>query len=459
MQLLRPLLALAIPIFIGGAVQTSYHLINAFWVGRLGAEAVAIVTLSFPVNILMISVGSGLSLAGTILISQYFGARESAKVGHTASQTLTGLTIFSLALSAIGYFLAPAIAHLLGVAETVMADTVTYMRISFAGTLFVFLNLGYQSILRGIGDSKAPLKIILLSVVVNAALDPLLIFGWGPIEAQGVIGAAYATLITQIISAGAGIHLMLQPRFGLTVTLDRLKPDWSVITKLLRLGLPASVEQTTQALSMSIMTLLVGQFGLVALAAYGMVSRLLIFLIIPVLSVSMAVSIMAGQSIGSGNAKHAVRIGTSASMFNFALMLLVAMLFFVFARPIMHIFIPYDETLLTAASIALKMFALSFPFSGLQMALTGAFRGASDTFNTMLMTLMGVWAVQLPLAFVLSHYTGMGELGLWLSAPLAGFINATVALVYFKSKYWLRKTAVTDSQPSAVQTSAAAGSE
>lgn len=438
-QLLKPLLALAIPIMTGGAVQTSYHLVNAFWVGRLDAQAVATIAFCFPVSLLMISLGSGLTLAGTILIAQHFGAKNHQQVSATAAQTLTAAAILSVVMTVAGYFAIPFITHVLGVSEALLDDTKAYLVITFAGSLFLFLNLTYQAILRGIGNSRAPLPIIFASVIINAALDPLLIFGWGPIEPLGVIGAAYATLITLIISSIAGIRLMLGPRFGLTLSWKQLSPRWPVIITLFRVGLPASVEQGSQALFVSVMTVLAAKFGTVVLAAYGIVSRLLIFMVIPALSLSMAASILAGQSTGAGNPNQVVQVGRSTAVFNLLLMLSIAAVFFTFASPIMHFFVSNDEELIATGTIVLRIFALSFPCNGILLALSGTFRGAGDTFNTMLLTLMGIWAVQLPLAVVLSQHTSLAEIGLWCSAPLATLINATLAILYFKSRYWLRK--------------------
>jgi len=214
-QTLNQLLALAIPIAIGGAVQTSYHLINAFWVGRLGADAVAVVSVCFPINLLLISLGSGLSLAGTILVAQFYGAKNTQQVNHTVAQCLVAVVILALLLTAIGYVTAPLILRIIHTKDTLFASALEYLRISLAGTVFLFLGAFYQSILRGIGRAKAPLRVIIASVGINALLDPLLIFGWGPISPLGVKGAAYATVVTQLVTAIAGMSLLLRPRLGL----------------------------------------------------------------------------------------------------------------------------------------------------------------------------------------------------------------------------------------------------
>ena len=438
MVLLKQLLRLAIPIFIGGAVQTGYHLINTFWVGRLGANALAVVSLCFPINLLLISLGSGISLAGSILIAQHFGARNQQQVNHVAAQTLTAVTVLSLLFSVCGYFAAPYILRVMGVDESLLTDALVYMRISFASMFFLFLSSMYQAILRGIGEAKAPLRIIMASVIVNSLLDPLLIFGWGPIPALGVKGAAYATGFTQAITAYAGIRLLLSPRFGLQLTLADLQPDWPIITKLFRVGVPASIEQSMQALYISIMTVLAAQFGTMALAAYGIVFRIITFTVMPAFSISMAASILAGQNIGAGDKKYAQHIALVTAVFSFCLMLMIGAFFFLSATLVIRFFVPVDARLIEYAALVLRIYSAIFALSGVQLAMAGVFRGAGDTFTTMLLTLVGTWAIQLPLAVVMSRYTSLGEMGLWWSSPVTAVLNTTIAIVYFKSGRWLR---------------------
>lgn len=438
-ELLRRILVLAGPMAIGGVVQTIYHIINALWVGRLGADAVAVVSICLPINLLLISIGGGLALAGSILIAQNIGAERRAEVSKIAAQTIVCLCGFSIVLTIAGYIVSPQILTLMGVEDAIFADALSYLRISFASTLVLMLSAVYMAILRGLGESKAPLPIILSSVIINAVLDPWLIFGWGPMPAIGVTGAAYATLITQLITAVAGIKLMLMPRFGLTIGLADLRPVWSMIAQLFRLGVPASVEHSMQAITVSIMTVLVASFGTVAVAAYGIVFRLYSFLIIPAFSVSMAVSILVGQSLGAGSEELAIRLSRIASLFNFAMMSVVGLAFFIPARAMINLFVPGDVQLIESGSFVLRVFLLSMPLTSVLLTLRGAFRGAGDTFMTMTLTLTGIWLIQIPLAYLMSRPGFYGELGLWYSTLIAAIVNTVITVVYFKGHWWLRK--------------------
>src|SRR5579884_937504 len=208
--ILRSLLALAIPIVLANILQAAYQLIDAFWVGRLGGAAVAAVSVSTPVMFLTIALGAGLAVAGSTLIAQYFGARNQDMVDHVAAQTLLMIVLVSIVLGGAGFIVAPGLLHLMGVAPDVYDGALGFMRVSFVGLLFNFFFFMFQSVMRGVGEAKLPVFIVLGTVILNAALDPLFIFGWGPIPHTGVMGAAIATVGTQSIAALIGLAVLLR---------------------------------------------------------------------------------------------------------------------------------------------------------------------------------------------------------------------------------------------------------
>lgn len=430
------MLSLAIPISVAAMVQTSYHLINAFWVGRINPDAVAVISLCFPVILIMISIGSGLSLGGSILIAQARGANDRQRLDHLAGQTLTALALLALVLSAAAFLATPYLVRLLGAADHLVPTAIGYLRISVMGTVFMFLSLAYQSVLRSLGHAKAPLLIIVPSVALNALLDPLLIFGWGPLPELGVLGAAYGTVLTQFVTACAGIWLMLRPRFGLHVGWRQLRPDRAITHAIVRLGVPASIEQAMGAVSVAVITTLAATFGTLALASYGIVFRMTTFTIIPIFGISMATSILIGQSLGAGHRDQCDRIARQAVQLAFVLMGGVGVLLFLLARPIAGLFVPADPELIDYCAKVLRIFALSFPLTGVQMALTGAFRGAGDTIAAMVLTLAGTWLVLIPLSAGLSKFTPLGDMGLWWAAPAAAVINVLMVVGYHRTGRW-----------------------
>jgi Na+-driven multidrug efflux pump len=193
-----------------------------------------------------------------------------------------------------------------------------------------------------------------------------------------------------------------------------------------------------QALSMTATTMLVSTFGTLAIASYGIGFRVLTFVIIPAFGISMAVSTLVGQSIGAGDQKSAEKIAIASSWVSLWLLGAVGILFFIFASPIVRFFVPEDAALIEEAARVLRYMSIGFGTIGVQLALSGAYRGAGDTFITMLLSAIGVWIVQLPIAVFLSKYTALHVNGLWLSYPLSSVINLAVALWYFRSGRWKR---------------------
>jgi putative MATE family efflux protein len=426
--ILRSLLTLAIPIVTANALQSAYQLIDAFWVGRLGGAAVAAVSVSFPPMFLMFAIGGGLSMAGSTLIAQYVGARNERMVSHVAGQTLLMVALASLVLGAGGFLVAPALLRLMGVAPDVYAGALGFMRVSFAGLIFSFTYFVFQSIMRGIGRPNLPVYIALGTVFLNFVLDPLLIFGWGPVPGFGVMGAAIATFICQAISAIIGIVVLRLGLHGIHVRRGDFFPDPAYMKRAFLLGLPASIEVSARAAALIVMSFLITSFGTLALAAYGVASNVLQVVMIPAMGLSMAVSTLVGQNIGARNIERAAAIGRLGAVLGFAGLEAFGLLVFLFPRTIVAFFVPDDAAVIAAGAEFLRIGALAWGFLGMQFALTGVLRASGNMVVTMVLTLASQWVLQFPLAYVLSKHTALGVLGIWWAFPAT---NVAIALVTF----------------------------
>lgn len=434
--ILKSLITLSVPIILANILQTAYQLTDTFWVGRLGTVAVAAVSISFPIIFLVISMGGGLAMSGTILVAQYKGMNDKKKIDHVTSQTLLMVVIISILLSSIGFFLSPFLIRLMGAEPEVFASAVSYMKISFVGVIFMFVFMVFQSLLRGVGDVKTPMFIVLGTVLLNLILDPLFIFGFGFIPAFGVGGAAVATIGTQGIAAFIGVILLLKGKFQARLHLIDLWPDFPLIKKLFKIGFPASIEHSTRALGMAIMTFLVATFGTITLAAYGIGGRILSFIIIPALGLSMATSTLVGQNIGAGKAERAERITKLSAFTGFSVLTVVGIITFFAANPISAFFIPGEAETIRLSAQFIKVMALSFGFIGIQMSLNGAFRGSGNTVISMILSIVSLWVLQFPLAYLLSMHTSFAETGIWIAFPVSNVIAAFIALLWFAKGTW-----------------------
>ncbi len=411
------LVRFAIPVMLGNLLQTGYQLTDAFWVGRLGAAAVAAVSLNMPVMFLVIAAGAGLGIAGATLCARYAGAGDQDMVNHVAAQTMMMVALTSVVFALGGYMLAPHLLRWLGVAPDVYANALSFMRVSFFGVIFVFLYAMFQALMRGVGQMRAPLVILVCMVVLNFALDPLFIYGAGPLPPLGVVGAALATLITQGLAAITGIMLLFRGRHGISLSWRNLRPDPAYIKRAFLLGLPGSAELSIRGLGPMAMSFLVAGFGTQTLAAYGVGANVLQFITVPAMALSMSVSTVVGQNIGAGHVARAERAAIIGVLMGLGLLTLVGATVFIFAPAVVAFFVPSDVGVIADGAHFIRIMSLTW--GGVQLCIVSAFRASGNMVAAMLVAVISQCVFQLPVAYVLSTMTPLHVDGLWWSFPIA----------------------------------------
>jgi putative MATE family efflux protein len=432
----RALFLLAVPIMGANILQVAYQVIDAFWVGRLGASAVASVSITMPVMFVLVAAGMGFAIAGTTLIAQYTGARDHKMVDHVAAQTLVTIVAVSIVLGAIGYTITPWLLHLMKVTPDVYGQALAFMRLIFVALPFTFLYAMGQALMRGVGEVKAPLYIVAGTVFVNFCLDPVLIFGLFGFPAMGVAGAAIATLISQMIAAGIVLRLLFGGRYGIHVHWRDFAPDFAFVKRAFLLGYPASIEQSARGLGMTVLTFLIVSFGTVVTASFGVGANVFNVVIIPAMGFSMATSTLVGQSIGAGNLARAEQVAKLAATITFASLTAVGLLCILIAPNIVRFFIPEDPRVVKEGAAYIRIVAWSFGFIGLQYAMMGVLRASGEMIPAMTISLVSQWVIQIPLAFALSKYAGLGVDGVWWSTPIANVATAIIAGLWFARGTW-----------------------
>ncbi len=434
--IITSLFLLAIPIMGSNLLQIAYQLIDAFWVGRLGASAVASVSISMPVMFLMVAAGLGFAVAGTTLIAQNVGAGNHAMVNHVAAQTILTVTALSTVLGIIGFIGSPYLLDLMGTAPEVRDNAIGFLRVAFIGLPFAFVYFMFQALMRGTGEVTIPLYIVAGTVFLNFCLDPVLIFGKFGLPHLGVMGAALATLLSQAVAAAVGLALLMSGRYGITLTWSSFKPDLAFVKHAFNLGYPAAIEQSARGLGMTIMTFLITSFGTITTASYGVGVNVINFVVIPAMGFSMATSTLVGQNIGAGNIARAEQVARLAALITFCTLSVVGLLCFVFAAPLVRFFVPEDADVIREGAIFIRTVAWSFGFVGLQFALMGVLRASGATFAAMIISLVSQWVVQFPLAFILSMRTGLHAHGLWWAFPIANVTTSIIAGIWFSRGDW-----------------------
>jgi putative MATE family efflux protein len=291
-------------------------------------------------------------------------------------------------------------------------------------------------LMRGVGQTRVPLYIVAGTVLLNFALDPLLIFGWGPIPGQGVMGAAFATLITQALASLAGIVIFLRGRHGIQLSWRGFAPDLTYLKRAFFLGLPGSVELSTRALGLMIMSFLVTSFGTLTIAAYGVGSNILQIITIPVMGLSMAVSTLVGQNIGAGNIDRAARVTRLGAFLGFATLTVIGILAWLFAPWCVRFFIPDDAAVIAEGARFIRIMCLAWGGIGVQLCIVSAFRASGNMLIAMIIAMVSQWMIQFPLAYVLSKHSTLHAQGLWWSFPVTNVAVALVSICWFARGSW-----------------------
>ncbi|WP_440008232.1 MATE family efflux transporter [Halomicrococcus sp. SG-WS-1] len=441
----RPLFYLSLPIVITNLLQTAYNLADTFWLGQYSTEALAAISFGFPMVFLLISLGMGLSVAGSVLVAQHTGAGETEQAEYAASQTVTFAFLGSVLLGALGYpFVRPFLAFL-GASPDVLPGATAYMQVIALGLPFMFGFFVFISLMRGAGDTLTPMFVMFGTVVVNVVLDPFLINGWTVVRNApavgtvafpelGIEGAAIATVISRALAMVVGVAIMLSGRRGIQIRPRDMVPDLAYLRKILRIGVPASVEGTGRALSINLLMIIVGLFPTTVVAAFGIGTRVFSVIFLPAIAVARGVETMTGQNIGAGNYDRAAEANYLAAKALFVILAAVGLFIFLFPSPIVGVFTD-DADVLEVGSVFLRYVALSFGFIGIMRAFTGGFRGAGKTLVAAAISIVTLAGIRLPVAWVASQYL-FGVRGIWIAFAVSNVAGAVIAWLWFGRGTW-----------------------
>jgi MATE family, multidrug efflux pump len=437
-QLLRRLLTLAIPIMGANLLQMLYNLADTYFLGKLGSEALAAPSVSFSIVFFMIIFGSGFSMAGTTLISQAKGKNDQEKVDFYVSQTFLMMIILSVLIMIAGLTCSNILLKALQVPENIFNNVTIYLKIIFLGMPFMFMAFVLRATLQGIGDSVTPLKIQLVTVVINIILDPLLIFGLGPFPALGVAGAAIATVIARFISMVIALYILFSGKKGVRIKLKYIKPERKAWGLIIKIGLPSAIGGGISALGFSVLQGVVNTFGTPVIAAFGVGNRIIGLFNMPAQGISQATAVIVGQQLGAkepDTAEKAVKYGA----ISISLFILVSMTFTFFYGNSLTKFFINESDVIAYGSQLFRIASMSVVFFSLFTVYSGAFQGGGDTKPTMVFNIIRLWGIRVPFAFLLSKTAGMGPEGIWWAMFLSNIFVAVGIYMLYKTGRWKHK--------------------
>lgn len=445
----RHLITFSIPMFLGNLLQALYNVVNSIWVGRfLGYEALAAVSVGFPIIFTLISLIMGITMASTTLVAQYYGAKRRDMLAKTIGNSLILVTVFGLAATIIGIVYNRDLLILINAPPDILDMASDYLAVFFSGLLGMFWYNGSSAILRGLGDSRTPLKFLIYATFLNIVLDPFLIFGIGPVPAMGVRGAALAAVLAQGISALVTLHYLFVTSGLVTIDKNLWTSDKALIRLIFKIGLPAGIQQTLVSLSALTVSSFVNRFGSTVVAGFGAATRIDHFAFMPAMSIGMAVSALVAQNLGARKDERVQESVRWSSLLACGITLVVSLLAVLIPALLLSPFTT-DPGVLDAGAAYLRYMGFSYIPLALMFTLGGILRGAGDTFIAMLFTIISLWLIRIPLAAYLSSLPSLGVSGVWLALALSPFTGLILNYLYYRSGKW-RKSIIAE-KPSSLE--------
>jgi len=433
----RLIFQFAAPMLIGNVFQQLYNVTDSIIVGRfLGKEALAAVGASFPLIFMLISFIIGIATGSTIVIAQYFGAKDMAKVRRTIDTMYIFLFFASLLIMVVGIAFSGDIFRLIRLPEEVIPQATLYMNVYLTGMIFFFGFNGTSAVLRGLGDSKTPLYFLVISTLTNIVFDLLfvVVFKWG------IAGAAWATVLSQ---AGAFVSLILYLNYQkhelVKLTWRKLEWDKTIFLQSTRIGVPTGLQQTFVSLGMLALLRIVNDYGTVTVAAYSVAGRIDGLASLPAMNFGAALSSYTGQNIGAKKIKRVIEGLVATLSMSTITAVVTSILVMVFRVQLMALFTNDQEVIAIGARYLLIVGGFYIMFSSM-FVIGGVMRGAGDTLIPMFITLFALWIIRIPIAWVLSHKIGVD--GIWWAIPIAWFIGMTFSYIYYRTGKWKTKAVV-----------------
>lgn len=431
----RAVLLLAVPMVLEMAMESVFAVCDIFFVGRLGASAVATVGLTESLLSIVYTLAMGVAIAATAIVARRIGERDEIGAGKAAGQSLLLGVVVAVVLGVIGVTFAPRLLAMMGAGGDILAVGSTYSRIMIGGSATIIFLFLINAIFRGAGDAAIAMRVLWLANAINIALGPCLIFGLGPFPKMGVTGAATATTIGRGVGALFALSRLVLGKGRIQAHLRDLTPDRELLMRLLRLAASGTGQIIIGTASWIALVRITSLFGSDALAGYTIGIRILLFALLPSFGMSNAAATMVGQALGAGDPARAKQAAWTAGKYNLAALGVVAIVFVVLAHPLAWLF-SSDPVVIRHAASCLRIVALGFPLYAFGMVFTQSFNGAGDTTTPTWLNFIVFWLWEIPLAWLLATVFHMGPEGVFVSIAVAFSTLAIASGVLFQRGGW-----------------------
>lgn len=435
-NMLKAILSLAIPVVINSFLQTMYNLTDTYWLGKLGTEELAAINLVTPVQNIVLNFGMGITVAGSVLISQYIGAKKDEEARSMANQIFACAMIFSVVCATVCVMSTSAIVTWLGAEGETWSYSKTYLQLVIMDMPFLFLVNMYTAINQAQGDTVRPMLLNLLGITLNMILDPLLMV----VFSLGVAGAALATVTAKAVPAIIAFVLLHNRKRLVYLQLSKLKFEKEKLKNILSIGLPTAIGGSTMQFGFLLMSRSVLKYGTQAMAAYGIGNKVNGLISLPSNGIGSAVATIVGQNIGA-NQQDRAKEGYKLSRRIAVIFLFIGGMILSrepVSTAIVKIFSEDPEVINMAADF-LSIMAFWCFTNGVYNSTMGLFQGTGHTEVTMAVDASRLWVFRFATLFICERLLHMGVRSVWYSVVISNGISAAILFVVYKSGHWKKR--------------------
>lgn len=431
----KAIFMLSIPMILEMLMESTFALVDIIFVSRVSVNAVATVGLTESVITLLYALAIGLSMAATAVVARRTGAKDKKGAAEAAVQAIILGTIISIVIGAIGIIFPKEILGLMGGEASLIEEGYGYTRILIGGNITIMLLFLINAVFRGAGDASVAMWALVLSNGLNIVLDPIFIFGWGPVPAYGVEGAAIATTIGRGTAVIAQFMVLFFGWSRIKLTLKDFVWKAKVMMNLIKISLGGIGQFLIGTSSWVFLMRIMSEFGSDVLAGYTISIRVMMFTLMPSWGMSNAAATLVGQNLGAQQPDRAEKSVWKSSRYNAIFMVIVSAVYLLFAREIISWFSEVNDVIEYGA-LSLQVIAAGYIFYAYGMVVTQAFNGAGDTKTPTIINFFCFWLFQIPVAYFVALQLEMGPIGVYGAITTSEILIAIVSIVLFKKGKW-----------------------
>ncbi len=431
----RAIVLLSIPMILEMMMESLFAVVDVYFVGKISVDAVATIGLTESVVMLVFSLAIGLSTAATAVVARRIGENNPIGAREGAVQAIIIALFMSVLMGIGGAYFAEDILRLMGASDSVIASGSGYTKIIFGTNIVIVLLFLLNGIFRGAGDAVLSMRALWIANGLNIILDPLFIFGWGPIPAMGVEGAAIATSLGRGCGVLFQFYVLFKGVGQLKIALPHFKINWPLIQHLISIAAGGAAQFLIASASWIFLVRILSEFGSDVVAGYTFAIRMLLFTILPSWGLANAAATLVGQNLGAQKADRAAQSVWKTAGYNVVFLFTVSVIYFIWADEFMRFFTS-EAAVIEAGVLCLRIVCAGYIFFAYGMVISQAFNGAGDTRTPTLINFVCFWLLEIPLAYVLALQLAWGPAGVYWAIAISESVLALTCVVLFRRGKW-----------------------